>query len=280
MTRGLATLGYQPGEWGEMGDPLHETSREGTAPGTSELRRKSLSVMYRNWHPGPLLFQTTADALAWRYSQALLLALKWIAEEPDPRSRWPRKPAALTLADLPPPLECPSEWCDVGKLPVCVNFQQPVFGNSGVELLAAQRNGWVFDPGSPVRQPVMPDEEKDLPQCVHPNRCSGWRVPRGQQAGPLSFRLPELDLGLVAVCCGSKQCGEKMLEVGAKFLVDGSPPESAPEVLWDSKCVQVQARFPETEARHPNGSVRNVQLDVILPALDQPLPPITHVFGL
>ncbi|MBT4519666.1 MAG: hypothetical protein HOC23_06650 [Halieaceae bacterium] len=280
MTRGLAELGYQRREWGEMGDPLHSTSREGAARGTSELRRDSLAVMYRNWHPGPLLFQTTADVLAWRYSEALLLALEWISKEPDPKSRWPRKPTKLGLADLPPPLECPPEWCNVDRLPVCVNFEHPVFGKPDVALLAALERGWVFDPGRAEEQRAMPAEEKNLPQCRHPNRCSGWRVPPDQQAGALSFRLPALELGMVAVCCGSKGCGQKMLEAGAEFLIDGKKPVVAPQAHWADKCVQVQGRIPERDQASKSGGGQPVRLDITLPATTQPLPPITHVFGL
>jgi hypothetical protein len=275
MTRGLAELGYERRDWGSMGDPLHATTREGVAAGTSDVRKKSLAVMYRNWHPGPLLFQTTADVLAWRYSEALLLALEWIGVESNPRSRWPRKPAKLQLADLPAPLECPEQWCNVEGPPVCINFEQPVFGKPQVELLGALDRGWVFDPGQAITQRAIPAEEKHLPACTHPNRCSGWRVPPGQQSGNLSFSLPDLKLGMVAVCCGSKGCGEKLLDAGARFLLDDQPLASPAVQHWANKCVQVQARFPE-----PSTTGRTLRLDITLPLLEEPLPPITHVFGL
>ncbi len=280
MTRGLEELGYKRREWGEMGHPLHETSREGAAPGTSELRKNSLSVMYRNWHPGPLLFQTTADVLAWRYSEALLKALEWIRDESDPKARWPRKPVKLELADLPENKVCPEEWCNATGLPVCVNFEQPVFGQPGVELLDTTDQGWVFEEGEPLIQYVIPKEEKDLPQCLHPNRCSGWRVPPNQQVGALSFSLPDLRVGMVAVCCASKGCGKKMLEAGVTFLLDNQVPESPPEQMWADKCVQVQARFPVSARGQESSVERTLRLDVTQPALGKPPPAITHVFGL
>lgn len=279
MTRGLAKRGYERREWGEMGNPLHETTREGAEADVSASRRASLAVMYRNWHPGPLLFQTTADVLAWRYSEALLQALDWIDGEANPGTRWPKRPIKLTLADLPVPTECTEEWCNVAGPPVCINFEQPVFGRPGVQLLEAIEKGWVFEEGEPLWQRALPAEERDLPKCQHPNRCSGWQVPAGQQSGDLSFNLPELKLGMVAACCGSKGCGEKMLEAGAQFLIDGQPPDSPPEVLWQSKCVQVQGRFSESQP-HLGTDGRTVRLDISLPPLEQSLPPITHVFGL
>jgi len=276
MTRGLAQVGYEQGEWGEMGDPLYATSREGELPGVSESRKKSLSVMFRNWHPGPLLFQTTADALAWRYSSALLLALDWVAAEQHPQQRWPRKTAGLALPDLPPPLECPAAWCGVPAVPVCVNFEQPVFGIPGVKLLQPEGRGWVFEPGRPSRFRV-PEDERDLPQCKHPDRCSGWVVPAGKPSDWLSFSLPDLQLGFIAVCCGRKRCGEDLLAAGAEFRVNGLPLNIPPEAMPDSKCVQVQKEFP---AGSGPGGKRTVELGVRLPAQEKSLPPITQVFGL
>ncbi len=277
MTRGLADLGYERREWGEMGHPLHETTREGALPTTSELRSKSLSVMFRNWHPGPLLFEVTADALAWRYSEALMLAIERIRHEPDPPARWPRKPSQMKPAGLPDPMLCPPEWCNAKSPPVCIDFEEPVFGEPGVELMPSSGTGWVMDPGQPLRQRAIPAEERDLPQCVHPNRCSGWRVPAGTEAGTLSFRIPALQVGMVAVCCGSKGCGRKFLEAGAQFLIDGTPPESPVAQHWADKCVQVQARFREPASDEAG---RSVQLDILLPPMSESLPPVTHVFGL
>lgn len=276
MIRGLAEVGYKQGEWGEMGDPLHATTREGELPGVSKSRRDSLSVMWRNWHPGPLLFQTTADAMAWRYSSALLLALDWVEAEPNPRQRWPRKTRGLALADLPPPLECPEAWCGVPAVPVCVNFEVPVFGNPGVQLLKPAGSGWVFEPGRNGDDGI-PKEERELPQCKHPNRCSGWVVPAGQPSDWLSFSLPDLQLGLVAVCCGQKLCGESLLAAGAEFRLDGLPLDTPPEAMPDTKCVLVQKEFPAGSA--PGGK-RTVELSLRLPTQQESLPPITHVFGL
>jgi len=247
-----------------------------------------LGVVFRNWHPGPLLFQTTADALAYRYTAAMLLALDWIESESDPLTRWPREPSRLAASDLPRPVACPREWCTAPSLPACAYFQQPAFGKSAVEVLSVgnpagrDRPGsggdlaWTFDPSTPAGARVVPQEERDLPGCGHPQRCSGWAVPRGKQAGWLSFRLPELHLGLVAICCGSKQCGQMMIDAGAELLIDGKPPGQPPSPLWGGKCIQVQAGFGDDTGVIP----RDLTASIRLPPMDTPLPPITHVFGL
>ncbi len=274
MTRGLAKLGYQRGKWGEMGNPLHTTSREGDLPGTSQARRESLAVMFRNWHPGPLLFQTTADTLAWRYSTALLLAIDRIESESHPRQRWPRKTGGLTLAELPSPMQCAEPWCTSPNPPSCINFEAPTFGVPGIALIENPDNGWRFDPGRPIRQRAVPKEEMKLPQCIHPNRCSGWVTPKGVRSGELTFDLPEIDTGFVAVCCSGKRCGQRLLDARAEFQFNGKPPVSEPEVLWKGKCVHMQFDLSGGSTR------RHSHLTVKLPALEDPLPPITHVFGL
>ena len=38
-------------------------------------RKKSLGVVFRNWHPGPLGFQVVADGLLYYYTAAMLRAL-------------------------------------------------------------------------------------------------------------------------------------------------------------------------------------------------------------
>ena len=292
MIRGLEQAGFEKTEWGQKGDTLHETTRSGELPGVSGQRRQSLAVVFRNWHPGPLLFQTTADVLAYRYSTAMLLALDRIEAEADPRRRWPRKSSGLSVADLPQPTACDETWCLVDALPVCVNFEQPAFGLSGVELLesgdpdnphtslaAPSDSDWIFDEGERLLK-YTPEDERHLPECEHPTRCSGWVAPAGEQAGWLTFRLPELELGFVAACCGRKRCGEDLLAAGAEFLVDGQAPAGLPEVLWRGKCLQIQPGF-EAGSSPGGGKVpRSVHLGIRLPPRDKPLPPITHVFGL
>ena len=69
-----------------------------------------------------------------------------------------------------------------------------------------------------------------------------------------------------------------MRDAGAKILVDGKP-RRAGVPLWqgDSKCLLVQERFPEPSSATDTESPL---LEIILPPTSEPLPPITHVFGL
>jgi hypothetical protein len=47
---------YKDPGWGGVGDGLHTTTRYGKTD-EGGAREKSLGVVWRNWHPGPLGFQ-------------------------------------------------------------------------------------------------------------------------------------------------------------------------------------------------------------------------------
>lgn len=290
MEKGILAHGYPGKEWGTVGDGLHETTREGELLDVGDPRRSSLGVVYRNWHPGPLLFQTTADALADRYTAALLRALEWIedcrdTEGRDPRIRWPREVASVRDR-LPPPRACEAEWCDASRLPACVTYGDPVLGETEVDTWLSLESGVVRRGGESVggweawRLPsnprLVPEDERDLPGCTHPSACGGWRVAAGAEPGWLGFRLPDLEVGFVAVCCGGgKQCGQQMLDAGVEVRLDGEPPVAPPEVLY-GKCLRVQERFS------PGGAAgrRPVVLEVRFSPSDRPSPAISHVFGI
>ncbi len=286
MQRGLRAAGYPGKKWREVGDGLHETTRYGDLPGVDSERRRSLGVVFRNWHPGPLLFQTTADAIAYKLSDALLVALDRIAAEPQPKLRWPRRPRRPPRGFLPEPVACPAEWCAVDEPPRCTNLEVPTFGEQSFARLAADAAGnphaglaeagdgdWTPWQATPD-QSFVPRAEEELEECPHPNRCGGWVAAPAEQAGWLTFRMPDLQLGYIAVCCAQKKCGQRMLAAGARFLLDGEPPASAPQVVVNSKCVVVQERFEQP------GKRRTVHLGIRVPARDEPIPAISHVIGM
>ena len=288
MQRGIETRGYPGKKWGVVGDTIHETTRYGEAPGVSEERRRSLGVVFRNWHPGPLLFQTTADALALKLSDAMLLALDRIEAEPQPRVRWPQRPRLPSVGSLPKPLACPPDWCSTPEPPRCVDYEEPTFGQQDFRrldpkdprspvrtLTDGSDSGWELWKGPPADR-YVPQDERDLPECAHPARCAGLAAPASKQAGWLTFELPNLRLGFVAVCCSRKKCGQIMLEAGAQFLLNGKPPAAAPRPIRNGKCVQVQSRFESPAGRKSQTTYLSIQL----PALSTPLPAITHVIGL
>jgi hypothetical protein len=283
MERGIRARGYPGKKWGVVGDTLHETTREGEMPGISQERRQSLGVVYRNWHPGPLLFQTTADALAYRYTTALLRALDQIEMCQEPRRRWPRRPV-LERDRLPAPQTCSRDWCDAPRPPACLVYGDPVLGSTDAELVVAgdpassnsagfEVAGWqMWRQPSPPR--FVPEAARDRPECAHPTACGGPRVKAGKQAGWLTFRLPDLELGFVAICCSGKQCGKRLLELEPELSINGMPG-AEPEVLWSGKCVQIQPRFTG-----PEGHPQTVDVAIRFQKSDRPSPVITHVIGL
>jgi hypothetical protein len=285
MQRGIKAAGYPGKEWKVVGDTLHSTTRYGEGPEVSEARRSSLGVVFRNWHPGPLLYQTTADAIAYNLSDALLRAVEMIENERYPTVRWPRRPRMISLRALPKLTACPEEWCG-SEVPRCLVYEKPTFGPQFFRRLdpgekanrhrALARPGdseWVYwEQGDLLR--AVPKAERAMPECAHPARCAGLVTPKSEQAGWLTFDLPNLRLGFVAVCCSRKKCGEEMLEAGAEFLLNGEPPTPAPRLHRNRKCVEVQSRFEPGDRRG------DVQVGIRLPARDEPIPAITHVIGL
>mmetsp|Transcript_16493 Transcript_16493/g.34653 ORF Transcript_16493/g.34653 Transcript_16493/m.34653 type:complete len:820 (-) Transcript_16493:297-2756(-) len=75
----------------QVGDGYHETTRYGESE-EDEARKKSLGIVFRNWHPGPLGFQMASDAFAYVYGMGVLMALDLIEKDMnaglDPRDRW------------------------------------------------------------------------------------------------------------------------------------------------------------------------------------------------
>ena len=81
-------------------------------------------VGFRNWHPGPLFFQTTADALAWKYSHAMLRAIDEILKEKNPLKKWPEE--IVPMPEIGSPIKC--KQCDKG-VPYCYDGEWPIYGN-------------------------------------------------------------------------------------------------------------------------------------------------------
>ncbi len=277
MERGLRKVGFPGREWGVVGDTLHETTRYGEHLPEDTPRRRSLGVVFRDWHPGPLLFQLTADALTYSYTDALLMALDAIALEPNPRSRWPNDRAARAPARLPEPQVCDAEFCDVEEPPHCLTYQKPTFGKSGIRRTASDE-GWSEWVAAPVYD--MPEAERALPECAHLDSCAGLVAQPGEDAGWLQFEVPKLEAGFVAVCCSHRACGERLIESGAEFRWNGVGEGLSTEVLWGGKCVRlngVSAELPQTnEAADGESNV----LGIRIPPLHRPLPAISHVIGL
>lgn len=110
-------------------------------------RKKSLGVVFRNWHPGPLGFQVVSDTMFYYYSAAMLRALEAIetiegkhgADKVALRAalaaRWPKKPARVLASSLPPPVHCSPKVCAVEDPPSCMNVEQPTYGKHQIFLM-------------------------------------------------------------------------------------------------------------------------------------------------
>jgi hypothetical protein len=75
------------GGWGNSGDCQHTTTRYGKTD-EGGAREKSLGVLWRNWHPGPLGFQMVSDAFGYLYMDAMLRAFDLIEAESDPVGKY------------------------------------------------------------------------------------------------------------------------------------------------------------------------------------------------
>jgi len=230
--------------WGVVGDGKHTTTRYGE--NETEARKKSLGVMYRNWHPGPLGFQVAADAYAWRLAKA---ALKAIAQLEQGTTYTP-KPALVTTsalgeskcADFDKPTMKKS-WCDVDEPPNCMMHQLPAWGRPQIQYATKSDtlNPMVDRFVAELEEKVNPDsnliprDERDLPKCKHFDHCRGYR------ANFMTYRLPRMQSGVIKVCCVHwDKCHERLLQ--ASFYLDSKklPPPKPDE---PEKCVLVEDKF-------------------------------------
>lgn len=219
--RGIQTHpAYRKAAWGQIGDGLHNTTREGEAAGVSTERRDSLGTMFRNWHPGPLLAQTIADSLGRVFVAAMSRALDALeGQSADAAARrWPRRPPPLLGSALGKPLHCPAETCAADEPPYCSYFSKPSFGSGAARVLGPTENSpfaglddttrpaWEFvnmnlDPD--VMQGV-PRSEQGNPECAIRDFIAGWGVLGGRNKDRssqwLTIALPRMRIGLVVTC--------------------------------------------------------------------------------
>ena len=201
---------------------MHNTTRYGELESDQE-RRNSLGVVFRNWHPGPLGFQVVSDSFGWWYGHSLLRALDMLQDAQKAgkslKKEWPAKPSKLRSVDLPPPEKCDPTVCSNEFPPGCHYFAKPAHGTAQISVIppdsdnnpikkwhnASSDLGWsLWLAGD---SPLIPDREKNLPQCQHEDKC-GALEPNNLEplnAGWLTFGLPgEIMLGrlIVCFCCG------------------------------------------------------------------------------
>jgi len=268
----------KPGfEKGSVGDKLHETTRYGENE-TDKVRQRSLGVGFRNWHPGPLIFQTVADALGWQYSNAILKAIDMILAEENPKMKWAPFPEAIDLGE---PSHCNPEVCATNTLPSCNNFETPTYGQPSVAMIDPSDGEYPYDASSynwrrkdgPITN-YMPRQEMSKPECKHLDHCSGWQRGGMQDSGWIVFKFSNLETGHILFCCQDKKGGKEALESGQLIAeLDGEKKELS--LIMGGKCILVQERFVESSDKD-----RSHFLGVFQPKSAHSLCTIDHVMGI
>lgn len=254
LQTGISKHGYKGKKWAATGDGMHTTTRYGE--NLSEERKKSLGVVFRNWHPGPLGFQVVADAFGYYYMEAMLRAMEKISatEKKLWPQIWPKRPKLLSISELPKPTYCNPELCSLEEPPGCHNFEKPTYGRPQIRVIAADDDmnpyhshahkndlGWTQWYDEPSE--LIPKAERDLPECAHLDFCGGLRG-EGKHAGWLTFVLPRMTIGRILVCCPyGKQCGDNLLKSKVKFVFDDKEIPTKNLKVTFGKCLQVQDRF-------------------------------------
>jgi len=279
MQGGLQLYGYtKDHNEGTNGDKIHDNVRY--AETQEEFRRQKLGVVYRNWHPGPLQFQTLSDTLAFHMSYAILEAIKRIFSESDPVRKWGSDPESVKL---PKPLMCDKQQipCDTQTPPICHNGEKPTWGEPGVVYLnktddrrVEKEDRWHRHLDHPTELFGMREEAK-LEKCHHLDQCGGWQRTRNQEAGWLEFLFPgKLEKGLLYFCAkgigDAKSGGKEMLDQNPIIKVNGKliPNGQMRDVF--GKCIQVT---------QPGDLPENTVLSISFPpnALDYL---VDHVMGI
>jgi len=256
-----------------IGDNLHYTTRGGE--NACDTRKKSLGVVFRNWHPGPLLFQTVADALAWLYSVAVLRAIGQISKEPKPKEKWEPYPPRHPVLDSDTIHDCvPADGCKNGIMPVCYNGEKPVFGEPSVEWIDVghpeypeylNKTTYKWERFYAYVTGLIPGKEKQFDYCWHIDRCAGWRHEGKYKlmetdTGWLVFKFPKLEIGYIGVCMTGDMKGSLP---GWDFMINGELLE-IPEGGWKekkwNKCIILWKEFPDKKLRKRDSHFLAMQL--------------------
>jgi len=265
----------KPGmEPGKVGDKLHDTTRYGE--NETAQRKRSLGVVYRNWHPGPLQFQLVADALGWQYSNAILKAIDLILKEEDPKSKWDPYPDKVELEE---PSHCDPAICDTKNPPSCHNAETPTYGAPSVEYLDPSSSDYPYDKETYnwARHDdrvtmLIPRDERSRPECQHLDHCGGWWRNGGNDSGWIAFKFNNLETGRIIFCCQGKQGGKEAVEQG-ELIVELNNNRVEIEPVMD-KCVLVQEKFSD-----PAEASQTHILGIFQPKSAKKICTIDHVIG-
>lgn len=272
MLHGAAVegLGFDT-TWGAIGDGLHTTTRYGE--NESKERRHSLGVLFRNWHPGPMLFQLYSDTITYQYTSALLAAIEKIRNSSGPTTEFVSK-RNIPKANLPDPVLCGTE-CEVDHPPMCNNLQIPTFGISKITILEPtddlnpfqrepEESMWYFHENP--RTNKIPALERDLEYCAHIDSCAGWRRKSEEFTGDyLTAQIPKLTKGIVMVCF---HLGKNKVQ----DWLDGNRIE----IIWNgvkienlgtrtTKCLEIKTGDDEGNEFLVSEDINYLSIETILP---------------
>jgi len=222
----------------------------------------------RNWHPGPLAFEFISDTFAYVYSKAVLKALDMIQTQMmaslDPRETYSAsKRPILRKTVLPQPKFCDSAYCVVDEAPGCLNFEKPTFGywgakiedsNDGLNPHKGELQNWEiweepqdFWHGVDKVDSAIFQDREDKEICKHLDQCGGISATSSEN-GMVVFRLPKMEVGMVAICgcCGKEVANEMFLQ--NEFLeiqYNGAVLDKADWDLYPTKkCARLLKKFP------------------------------------
>jgi len=250
--------------WSQVGDGYHNTTRYGEKE-TNKERRDSLGVVFRNWHPGPLGFQTASDSFAYVYTKVLLEGLKdleaILGKGEDPKDHYQLPPPRM-VKDLPKPIVCDPTYCSIENFPGCLNFEDPTYGWHGAAIAEAtadlnpykgKTQGWKKWRNAQGSHNLIPKLEqrlyrgKEAKMCEHLDHCAGMRSSSSDD-GWISFKLPKMEVGLVVICgCCGKKVGKSMFLDNPDLEVeyDGVKLDKKDwDIFPNAKCVRVLKKFP------------------------------------
>ena len=205
-----------------------------------------------------------------------------IREGNDPREKWSASKRRFHVkTSLPPPILCDPMYCVVDEAPGCLNYEKPTFGVWGARLedpnddlnphRGELQNWKVWHEDNDIWYAVgkmdmaIFQNREDKEMCRHIDACGGIRA-TSPEDGMVVFRLPKMEVGLVAICgCCGKEVAEPMFMKNDKIEIRYNG-EVLDRSTWDifptKKCVRLLKKFPtmgamaQTPTGHAYLSVR------------------------
>jgi len=262
--------------WGVVGDGYHNVTRYGEDE-SSPVRKESLGVVMRNWHPGPLAFQFVSDTFTYIYSQAMIQALDLIESDLkngiDPAEKWAASKRKIRLkSSLPPPKFCDPLYCVVDEAPGCINFEKPTYGwwgarvedpEDGLNPHKGEVQNWevwhkeeTLWRGVSKQDQTYFEDRDDKEICRHLDACGGISA-TSKDSGSVVFRLPKQEVGLVVICgCCGKQVGTDMIlnNTDIEISYNGQVLDRNAWDIWpNGKCVRLMKEFDANAAKATTG---------------------------